>query len=70
MWLSRTRFSPDGLGRRGDLMHEMDRFIDRESVLRTSEAREKRALGAAVSPDNSYILANKSKNHVIDRHCE
>ena len=38
-------------------MHEMDRFIDRESVLRASEARDERALGAAVSRD-TYTYKN------------
>ena len=56
MWLSRTRFSPDGLGRERGPMHEMDRFKDRESVLRTSEAREERALGAAVSRDSKISV--------------
>ena len=65
MWLSTPRFSPDGPGARGTLLHERGRFVDRE--LRALNFRSTRAASPGEPPSlGIWSQHGRDKNDTSD----
>jgi len=65
VWLSTPRFSPDGPGARGTLLHERGRFVDRE--LRALNFRSTRAANPGEPPSlGIWSQHGRDKNDTSD----